>query len=423
MPKITTYLTARDGSWIARLIYNDEDGQRQERQRAVGRVHTGRGRPRAGAVPKHVAQERADDLAEQLERELGFDVDQREARAEATFRDLALAWFADAGRSTGSPWTPATVRGYRSDLGQTEKGGKGHILPKLGVLGLDALTTRKLRAWWDGLDLSPRNANKQLTIVRRVIAWANEDGRWGKIDDPTIGIRKRAEKDVSGEAPKFFELDELDRILTAARELHEREAANPVRRGHDHVSRHDADIFELLAQTGIRRGEVLALRVGDVDLDQPVLVIRRAISAREESTTKTKRSRTLPLTGRAVEILEPLVDGRDDDELLFAGGSGGGLDADALSRRFLRARNHAGLKATDLTIHDLRHTTASLLMRGGYALGEVQSILGHSKSVTTERYTHVRLRAGEAERMSRALGGDPGRRSSAGSPKRLSEAD
>ena len=406
MSKITTYVTARDGSWIARLIYN-ENG-RQERQRTLGLAHTGRGRPRVGAISEGAARERAHDLAAELERELGYDVAQREARAEVTFQDLALAWFADAGRSTGSPWTPATVRGYRSDLGQTETGGKGHILPTLGDLGLDALTTRATRAWWDGLSgLQPRNANKQLTIVRRVVAWANEDGRWGRIDDPTIGIRKRAEKDVSGEAPRFFELDELEWILQSARALHRTEAANPVRRGHDHVSRYDADVFELLAQTGIRRGEVLAILVGDVDLDAAVLTIRRAVSAGEDSPPKSKRARQIPLTGRAVEILTPLVEGRDDNELVFAGGGGGGLDADALSRRFLRARDHAGLKSTGLTLHDLRHTTGSLLARAGFPQTEIQAVLGHAKSTTTEIYMHHRPRAGDAERMSRALGGDP----------------
>ena len=149
MNQITTYLNTRDGSWIARLTYNDENGDRQERNRTLGRVHEGRGRPRAGAIPQNVAQDLADDLAEQLEHELGFDVDQRQARATVTFGDLALAWFADAGRSTGKPWTPATIRGYQLDLGQTRKGGKGHILPTLGGLTLDALTTRKARAWWN----------------------------------------------------------------------------------------------------------------------------------------------------------------------------------------------------------------------------------------------------------------------------------
>jgi integrase len=405
MTKLSTYVTTRDGSWMARLVYI-EDGRRQERQRTLGLVHAGRGRPRVGAIPERVAWDRANELAAQLEHELGYDVAQREARAEVTFRSLALAWLADAGRSTGQPWTPATTRDYRSVLGQTENGGDGHILPTLGDLSLNALTTRAARAWWDGLSgLQPRNANKQLTVVRRIIAWATEDGRWGKIDDPTVGIRKRADEKVADEAPRFFELAELDRILTAARDLHEREAANPVRRGRLHVSGYDADIFELLAHTGIRRGEVLALRVGDVDLDEPVLTIRSAMSAGEDSTPKSKRARRIPLTDRAVEILSPLVEGRDDAELVFAGGGGGGLDADALSRRFLRARDHAKLKATGLTIHDLRHTTGSLLVRHGFPLTEVQAVLGHAKLATTARYLHHRPRAGDADRMSRAFTG------------------
>ena len=309
-----------------------ENGERRERQRSLGPAHSGRGRPRYGAIPEHVARARADGATAKLERELGYDVTQREVRATTTFSNLAVAWFEDAGRSTGRPWTPATERGYRSDLGQTKTGGKGHILPVLGDLGLGDLTIRRLRAWWDGLsDLTARNANRQLTVVRRVIAWSNEDGRWARVEDPAIGIRRRADERVQGDAPAFFEPAELQRIYSAARDLHDREAANPVRLGHDHVSHFDADVFELLAQSGIRRGEVIALNVGDVDLDPAAPTVTG-----EDSTPKGKRARRIPLTDRAVEILRPLVDGRADDQLVFSRGGGGGLDPDALSRRFLR---------------------------------------------------------------------------------------
>jgi integrase len=406
-PKIDTYVTLRGGAWIARLVYI-ENGRRQERQRTIGPAHTGRGRPREGTIAEQTAWDRAAALREELERDLGYTVDERATREGVTFEDLALAWYEDGGRSTGRPWTPATRRDYESMLGQTKRGKKGHILPTLGPLGLPDLTVRAVRDWWSGLaKLKSRNANKHLTLVRRVIAWANEDMRWGRIEDPTIGIRKRGEEGVQGEAPEFFELEEVSRIVQAAEELHRIDLKTPVRRGHDHVSRYDAAIFELLAQTGIRRGEVLALRVGDVDLDEPILTVRRAVSAKEDSLPKGKRARRIPLTDRAVEILAPLVEDRDDEELVFAGKDGGGIDADALSKRFLKARDRAGLEQTGMTLHDLRHTTGSLLARAGFPDTEIKALLGHAKLETTAIYLHHRPRAGDAERMSRALGGDP----------------
>jgi integrase len=408
---ISEYLNETpDGRWQARLTWT-EGGERRFLRRKLGRVHRGRGRPRAGHLSEPAAWERVAELRAELERSLGMTTEQRTERAGAVFEDLALAWLADAGESRGRPWAPSTRRGYQSVLGQTERGGKGHVLPELGHLTLAELTDNRLRAWWKGLGgLNPRNANMHLTVVRRIFAWATEDGRWGRVDDPTVGIVKRAERDTSGEAPRFFEPHELDLILSAARAEHARESADRNRRGRMHVSAHDADVFALLANTGMRRGEVLALRVGDVDLDdaEPSVTIRNAISAREVRGTKTHRTRRVPITEQAREILERHCAGRPADAFVFPGGGGGPMDADALSRRFLRARDSAGFAKTGLTLHDLRHSFGSLLARAGCSQPEIKSLLGHAKLETTEIYLHHRPRAGDAARLSRALNGKRG---------------
>jgi integrase len=405
---ITEYLNKTpDGKWQARLVWT-EGSERQFLRRTLGRVHHGRGRPRTGFLSESAAWEKVGELRAELERTLGMTIDQRDHRAHATFRDLALPWLNDAGEARGRPWAPSTRRAYTSILGQAVRGGDGHILPSLGHLTLAELTDNRLRAWWRGLrDLNARNANAQLTVVRRVFAWATEDGRWGRVDDPTVGIVKRAEPSQSGEAPRFFEPEELRMILDAARAEHEREAHDRNRRGRVHVSAYDADLFALMAHTGIRRGEVLALRVGDVDLDEnePMVTIRSAISARELRGTKTHRTRQVPITEEAREILERRCIGRPAEAFVFPGGGGAPLDADALSRRFLRARDRAGFGHTGLTLHDVRHTFGSLLARAGYSQPEIKALLGHAKLETTEIYLHHRPRAGDAERLSRALNG------------------
>jgi integrase len=403
--EITEYLTETDGRWQGRLTWT-EGGERRYRRRSFGRVAPRMGRPPAGTVSEAAAREQLAAMRAELERELGLDLDQRSARETVTFGDLALAWFEDSGRDRGREWSPATRRDYRSALGLTK--GEGHIMPALGHLLVGELTANRARAWWRTLNkLSARNANKQLTIVRRVFAWATEDGRWGKLEDPTVGIAKHAETSAAttGEAPLFFELAEVEAIAQAAEELHEAERRNPVRRGHDHVSRHDAAIFTVIAQTGLRRGELVTLRVGDVDLPGRVLTVRTAVSAGEEKAPKGGRVRRVPLTDPAIEVLEPLVEGRDAAAYVFSTLKGGRLDPDALSRRFLRARDRAGFVHTGLTVHDLRHSTASLLARAGYAQTEIQDILGHAKLETTARYMHHRPRFGDAERLTRALAG------------------
>jgi integrase len=399
MSPIAEYLTETDGRWIGRLVYT-EGGQRRERKRVLGPAHRGRGRPRAGAIPRSEAEGRLADVRAELELELARSPEQRDRREHATLETLALAWLDDAGRSHGRPWKPSTARDYRSVLGQSEGGGTGHIIGPLGQLHLDELTEPRVRSWWKSLDkLAPRNANKQLTILRTIFTWADRDGRWGRIDDPTRRLRLRADVRAQGEAPRFFEPDEVERLLEAAR--------NPARRyPADHPSRLDPAIFELAVQTGMRRGELLALRVGDVELGpDPFVTVRRALSAGESSTPKGRRVRRVPLTDRAVAVLEPLVAGREPVALVFAGPHGRQLDADALSRRFNRARDRAGLPP--LRFHDLRHSFGSQLARAGYDLPTIQSYYGHADLDTTSIYLHHRPRAGDAERLSRALNGAP----------------
>ena len=404
MTEISEYLTiGADGRWLLRFTYV-EDGRPRDRRFKLGIAHTGRGRPRVGAMSETTAREEMARRRSEIEAELGFTPAERIERQQTTIEDLALAWLADGGRSTGNPWTPSTTRDYRSMLGQTKTGGPGHILPTLGSHTLDSFAPKAARAWWAGLDdVGIRTANKAITIVRRILAWANEDGRWGKIDDPTFGIRKHREADHVSEAPPFFEPEELDAILRAASAHHEDEVRL---RGRGELSEMDADIFALIAHTGLRRGEVLALRVGDVDLgSEPSIVVRQAVSAGETSTTKSKRSRRVPVTAETFEILERRCAGRKVRELVFPGHGGAPMDADALSRRFLRARDAAGLSATGLTLHDVRHTFGSLLARAGYSAPEIQALLGHAKLETTARYLHHRPRHGDAKRLTRALSG------------------
>jgi integrase len=406
MTNISEYLTiGPDGRWLVRFTYL-ENGRPRDRRFKLGLAHTGRGRPRAGSISESTAREEAARMRAEIEAELGFTRAERKERRATTIQDLALAWLEDGGRSTGNPWTPATVRDYRSALGQSRNGRGGHILPTLGGHAVEALSPAIVRAWWTGLDgVGTRTANKSLTIVRRILAWAVEDGRWGPITDPTIGIRKRREPDTASEAPPFFEPEEFGRILTAAAAHHEQGGYLGARNG---ISGLDVDIFSLMAHTGLRRGELLALRVGDVDLGpEPSVVIRQAVSAGEVSTTKSKRSRRVPITAEAFEILVRRSDGRGPRELVFPGGGGGPMDADALSRRFLRARDAAGLAATGLTLHDVRHSFGSLLARAGYSAPEIQTLLGHAKIETTGRYLHHRPRTGDAERLTRALGRQP----------------
>src|SRR5262249_46609411 len=150
-------------------------------------------------------------------------------------------------------------------------------------------------------------------------------------------------------------------------------------------------IVRTAAYTGLRQGELRALRWADVDFTRGEIVVSRALSAGVEGETKGREVRSVPLTSRAREALEGQRERSAytaSSELVFCGPSGTVLDESALRRRYENARDAAGLRP--LRFHDLRHTFGSLLAADGMDLVSVQALMGHSQLSTTERYLHAR---------------------------------
>jgi integrase len=161
----------------------------------------------------------------------------------------------------------------------------------------------------------------------------------------------------------------------------------------------------LALATGARRGELLALRWSDVDLDNGTIRIHRSVEETKKGLRvkdpKTKRSkRTVTLHPGAVDMLRAhkveqmelrlkLGQGKDDDALLFPSIVTGGLRSPhSISRAwrmFLK-----GHKLPQVSFHALRHTHASLLIADGVPIPTVSARLGHSKSsITLDVYTHL----------------------------------
>jgi integrase len=167
----------------------------------------------------------------------------------------------------------------------------------------------------------------------------------------------------------------------------------------------DAELIRVGAYTGLRRGELIALRWGDVDFTAHKLTVRRAISAGvEASSTKSRRAREVPLPDQAAAGLDRLskrTEFTGSDEYVFANRLGRRLDPTALRRRFERARDAAGLPP--LRFHDLRHSYGSLLVAGGVDLQSIKAAMGHSRITTTERYLHARPATEQAARFTRAF--------------------
>ncbi|MGI8592549.1 MAG: tyrosine-type recombinase/integrase [Nakamurella sp.] len=147
-----------------------------------------------------------------------------------------------------------------------------------------------------------------------------------------------------------------------------------------------AMIVRVLAWTGIRWGEARAMRVRDfVRLPTPLLHVMRnqPESLKEARTTKSGRSRRVPVADAVLVIVEQFASGKSPDDLLFTTKRGAQLHRG----RFVRTTDWANT-GQGRTLHDLRHTAACLWLMKGVPLGTVQAWMGHADVATTNRYLH-----------------------------------
>jgi integrase len=147
-------------------------------------------------------------------------------------------------------------------------------------------------------------------------------------------------------------------------------------------------IARLLAMTGLRIGELLALRWQDIDLDKGFFSVRQTVYEGHFDVPKSRRSkRTLPLGPVCAEIFRSLrKPDVDPSALVFSARNGSPLSRRNLLNRQLRPTCKA-LGLTGANWHWLRHAHATLLDSVGAPLGTVQALLGHaSPEVTREIY-------------------------------------
>jgi integrase len=150
-------------------------------------------------------------------------------------------------------------------------------------------------------------------------------------------------------------------------------------------------LYRTAAMTGMRRGELLALRWRDIDWSNSIVRVRRSFTRGEFGTPKSRRSsRTVPLAEAvADELARHFQQSRytAGDDLVFAHPSVGSvLDPSKLRKRFQRAAQGAGLRP--VRFHDLRHTFGTRMASAGAPLRAIQEWMGHRDSRTTDLYAH-----------------------------------
>ena len=175
----------------------------------------------------------------------------------------------------------------------------------------------------------------------------------------------------------------------------------------------------------MRRGEALALRWADVDLETKRVAVSQSLTSAAGTlsfsppkTAKSRRSITLDpatvaalRTHRKLQLEERLAWGRgyEDSDLVFARENGSPIRPDSASRRFVELARAAG--ARRIRVHDLRHTYATIALVAGTHPKVVAERLGHSTiAVTLDTYSHVipSLQEEAATAVARLILGDAG---------------
>ena len=347
----------------------------------------------------HLEQERA-------EREPG------DRRCESvTFRELAgayLAWLRDVQGAK-----PATLRdhGYvLAEPGTPYKRGKGellgHVMGALGNRPAQAISTREIDALLRTVaatGVSARAVNKTRNIVAAAYNYGMRESAFGLPRNPALAADLRREAHPG--ALRYYSPAEVEQLAEALAAGLRRDPTRERDAAHVALDEQDGEFVRLAAYTGLRLGELLALRWRDIDLKGSVVTVARAMSAGVETTTKSGRVRRVPLPEQAVEALTRLRQRPDftaADEFVFADPTvGRPLNPVTVRKRFKQARDAVG--ARPLRFHDLRHTYGSLLAAAGVDLVTIKEMMGHSALSTTGRYLHARPASEQAAAFTRVF--------------------
>jgi integrase len=291
----------------------------------------------------------------------------------ATFADAAAEWLRYVAEDRMRK--PSTVATYRALL-------SSRILPAFGEQAVESVTPAMIERWLRSMDdCSPATRTKALAMVHGIYQRTRKV--WGLATNPVTDVEKPPLP--KGGDIEVFSPEEVWALVRAA------------------GSPQDAALYLTAAFTGLRRGELIALRWRDVDFAASVIRVRASYVGGVLSSPKSGKVRSVPMAPDVAEALARL-DQRGhsigDDDLVFVGDFGGYTDARALVRRYETALRRAGLRK--LRFHDLRHTFGTRMI-GKADIGRVQEWMGHADIQTMMKYLHYAPRDEDARLVAEAF--------------------
>jgi integrase len=245
-----------------------------------------------------------------------------------------------------------------------------HIEPRWGTVKLADVGHADIQRWVSELadQSAPATVRKVHRVLSLILALAVRDGRL--VRNPAAGVN-------------------LPRVVTAEHRYltHEQVHALAAECGPYGL------VVLTLAYTGLRWGEMAALRVGRIDFLRRRAAIAESVTvvagAQTWGTPKGHERRSVPIPRFLVDDLAAHVAGRAPGDLVFPGAKGGALRTHVFQRAALTAAAKA-IGAEGLHPHELRHTAASLAIASGANIKVVQTMLGHkSATMTLDLYGHL----------------------------------
>jgi integrase len=357
------------GSWAYRLeLESDSGGHRQTLRRF-------------GFDTRKAAQDALDEARGKTDR--GVDPQRR-----ITVGDYLTEWL-----SGKADIRATTRRSYAQHVSD-------YLVPHLGRIEIGQLRRAHVEAMFAAIGLKAATAQRVRATLRSALTDAEREGL-------VLTNAARLARLETGKRPKVtvLEPEELGKLL-------------------DHVAADRLSAFyESVAGTGTRRGEALALRWQDLDLDHGVLTVRQQLVQLPgrhpcphceghkgivfaAPKTASGEHRRIDLDSTTVRALlahkllqdierDSLGNAYSDHGLVFASEIGDPLHPDEITKRFAELCDEAGVRKVRL--HDLRHGRASLLLAAGADIAVVSKILGHgSIGITADTYGHLLEGVGRA---------------------------
>ena len=388
----------RGPAWYAK--YRLPDGR--QIQRKLGPAWTERGRPPAGYYTKRQADDWLRDVLDQARRGTLPGM----VRTGATFADAAAEFLRYAERDR--TLKPSTIRGYRSII-------DAYLNPAFGTRPVEDITTADIERWRAELtsvhderlrerrqtdvkgagtvagspkaqsaeskSLANNSKNRIVTLMHGVFARARKV--YGLQVNPVAGVERHPVK-LAGDIEVFSPEEVWALVRVAADEQ-------------------DGALYLTAAFTGLRRGELLALRWRDVDYAGSTLRVRASYAGGALTSPKSGKVRSVPMAPEVAKALAKLANRKlfiGDDDLVFVGETGSYLDGSALRRRYKQALVRAALRP--LRFHDLRHTFGTRMIAKA-DIRRVQEWMGHADIQTTMRYLHYAPREEDARLVAEAF--------------------